>query len=81
MAATQVRSEQIGDGQVKLPDLGALTTKGDLLAHTGSAHARVPVGTNGHVVTADSAEANGVKWAPAPGGVGSSQNTLSWLGW
>lgn len=39
------------------------TTKGDLLVHTGSAHARLAVGTNGHALVADSAEANGVKWA------------------
>lgn len=39
------------------------TTKGDLLVHTGSAHARLGVGTNGHALVADSAEANGVKWA------------------
>jgi len=40
-----------------------LTTKGDLLVHTGSVHARQSVGTNNHVLTADSAETNGVKWA------------------
>ena len=39
------------------------TTKGDLLLHTGSAHARVGVGTNGHALIADSAETAGVKWA------------------
>lgn len=39
------------------------TTKGDLLVHTGSAHARLGVGTNNHVLTADSAETNGMKWA------------------
>jgi hypothetical protein len=39
------------------------TTKGDLLVHTGSAHARVGVGTNGHALIADSAETAGVKWA------------------
>jgi hypothetical protein len=40
-----------------------LTTKGDLLVHTGSAHARQGVGTNGHALVADSAQTNGVKWA------------------
>lgn len=40
-----------------------LTTKGDLLVHTGSAHAALAVGTNGHALVADSAQTNGVKWA------------------
>lgn len=40
------------------------TTKGDILATTGaSAPTRLGVGTNGQVLTADSAEATGVKWA------------------
>jgi hypothetical protein len=39
------------------------TTKGDLLLHTGSAHARLGVGTNGHALVADSTETTGVKWA------------------
>lgn len=41
----------------------ALTTKGDLLVTNGSALNRLAVGTNGYVLTADSAETNGVKWA------------------
>lgn len=43
-----------------------LTTKGDLLTHTGSAHARTGVGSNNTVLVADSAEANGIKWAVEP---------------
>lgn len=44
-----------------------LTTKGDLYGYdTGDA--RIPVGTDGHVLTADSAQALGVKWAAAAGG-------------
>lgn len=48
---------------------GTLTTKGDLLVY-GSALARLPVGTNGQVLTADSAQTLGVKWAAASGGAG-----------
>jgi hypothetical protein len=46
------------------------TTKGDLLAATGNAAiTRLGVGANGTVLTADSAESTGVKWAaPATGG-------------
>jgi hypothetical protein len=43
----------------------ALTTKGDLLVTDGSALNRLAVGTNDHVLTADSAATNGVKWAVA----------------
>jgi hypothetical protein len=46
-----------------------LTTKGDIYAATGtSTPARLGVGTNGHVLTADSAEATGMKWASVVGG-------------
>jgi hypothetical protein len=41
-----------------------VTTKGDLIAATGSnAVARVGLGTNGFVLTADSAQAAGIKWS------------------
>lgn len=39
-----------------------LTTKGDLLVTSGSALNRLAVGTNDHVLLADSAQTNGVKW-------------------
>jgi hypothetical protein len=47
-----------------------LTTKGDIIVATGNATlVRQGVGANGTVLTADSAEADGVKWAtPAAGG-------------
>ena len=45
--------------------LSPLTTKGDLIAHNGTNDVRVPVGTNGYVLTADSAAASGVAWAAA----------------
>jgi len=40
-----------------------LTTKGDLLVTSGTALNRLAVGTNDHVLVADSAATNGVKWA------------------
>lgn len=47
----------------------AIDAKGDLIAGTGAdAFARLGVGTNGQVLTADSAEATGLKWATAAGG-------------
>jgi hypothetical protein len=49
----------------------AIDAKGDLIAGTGAdAFSRLGVGTNGQVLTADSAEATGLKWvAPAAGGL------------
>jgi hypothetical protein len=45
-----------------------LTTKGDLYTYS-TTDARLPVGTNGHTLVADSAEATGLKWqAPASSG-------------
>lgn len=38
------------------------TTKGDLIVH-GASTTRLPVGSNDQVLTADSAQASGVKWA------------------
>jgi hypothetical protein len=43
------------------------SSKGALITSTGSAVAALTVGTNGHVLTADSAASNGIKWA-APSG-------------
>jgi hypothetical protein len=42
-----------------------LTTKGDLFGYD-TTNARVPIGTNGQILTADSTQALGLKWAAAP---------------
>ena len=55
--------------------LAPTTTKGDLIVSNGTDNVRLPVGgTNGHVLTVDSAESTGVKWAAASGGGGSGGN-------
>jgi len=47
----------------------AIDAKGDLVVGTGAdAFSRLAVGANGTVLTADSAEATGLKWAAAAGG-------------
>ncbi len=45
------------------------TTKGDIIVHNGTTNVRLPVGTNGQILEADSAVASGVKWANASGGI------------
>lgn len=81
---TNTGKVKIGDGTTAWnslayvnPGTGAsspLTTKGDVWGYS-SADARIPVGTNGQVLTADSTQTLGVKWAAAattPAGIGSS---------
>ena len=46
-----------------------LTTKGDLYGYS-STNARIPVGSDGQVLTADSSQTLGLKWAPGGGGSG-----------
>ena len=55
----------IGGGGLSSP----LTTKGDVWGYS-TTNARVPVGTNGQILTADSTEATGVKWATPASGSG-----------
>lgn len=52
--------------------LPAGSTKGDIAVYNGSSWVIVAAGTNDHVLTADSAQSAGVKWAAASGGGGGS---------
>lgn len=47
-----------------------LTTKGDIHGRSATVSARVPVGSDGQVLTADSTNALGIAWAAAGGGGG-----------
>lgn len=64
--ATQYYS---GSAWISVGGSSPLTTKGDLYTYS-TADARLGVGTNGQVLTADSTAATGIKWATAAGGGG-----------
>ena len=53
----------VGGGGLTSP----LTTKGDIWVY-GTGDTRLPVGTDGHTLVADSVEATGLKWAAPAGG-------------
>jgi len=50
---------------VQTGSVSPLTTKGDLYGFS-TLDARIPIGTNNQVLTADSTQALGLKWAAAP---------------
>lgn len=65
-----------GDGTWVTPaGSSPLTTKGDIFTFD-SADQRLPIGTNDFVLTADSGETTGMKWAAAGGGGGGAGSQL-----
>lgn len=66
-ATTSVPGTMSAADKTKADGTAALTTKGDLMTYT-TVPARLGVGTDTHVLTADSSAAAGVKWAAAAGG-------------
>jgi len=73
---TDTNKAKIGDGATAWNSLAyfgggstsPLTTKGDVWGYS-TGDARIPVGSNGQVLTADSGQALGVKWASGIAGV------------
>lgn len=58
--------------------LDVITTKGDILTYA-SAPARLPVGTDGQVLIADSSQSTGLKWGAASSS-SSTPNAITWGG-
>jgi len=56
--------------------LAPTTTKGDIIVSNGTDNIRLAVGTDGHVLTADSAQASGVKWAASGGSEAEANKVL-----
>lgn len=56
----------IQSGDLPSGSVSPLTTKGDVWGYS-TRDARIPVGADGNVLTADSTQALGVKWAPGGG--------------
>lgn len=57
--------------------LSPLTTKGDVLTFDGTNNVRIGVGTDGQVLTADSTQANGLKWTTISGSSGGTVTSVS----
>lgn len=66
-------NDDTGSGSLPTP-----SAKGDLAVFDGSDWVILPAGTNDHVLTADSAQSAGLKWAAGGGGGGGGDSGVFW---
>jgi hypothetical protein len=73
-AVTSVNG-QTGAVVVAIADVTPLTTKGDIMTRNSTVSTRLGVGTDTHVLTADSTQATGIKWAASASGFSDPMTT------
>jgi len=66
----------VNSAQTSFNNISPLNSKGDILSYSGTNNIRVPVGTDGYVITADSTQTAGWKWSPASQVSGFLDNTI-----
>jgi hypothetical protein len=76
-ADTTVQSALDTLDDLSLNQISPLAVKGDLLTRTISGHARLAAGPDGYVLTADSTDGYGIKWALSGGGANTALSNLS----
>lgn len=74
-ASTNHIANNLNPHSTDIDDVTPTTTKGDIIVENGISAVRLGVGSNGQVLTADSTQATGVKWASAAGGGDMSTST------
>lgn len=66
MGQTRINSQDLGDSQVTLTDLGALSTTGALISYSNGAHVAFPSGQSGRVLVSDPSNTTGLNWSSTP---------------
>lgn len=79
-ANTILRHSDKGPYWGEAPSTSPLTTKGDLMSHDGSALVRLPAGTDGSILVADSGETAGIGWAASLSGTSRAGMIVAYAG-
>lgn len=75
--ATREYEFNVGPETATQPTVGT-PVKGDIIVHDGTDYQRLGVGSNNQVLTADSAQSEGIKWAAASSGTGEINYITDW---